>query len=203
MRLRREARWIWPILAIVVTGLVCAGYVLSKQRLESPVAERYRLQLEFGEADAVTPGLGAPITVAGVKVGQIDGAELENGRGLVSASIDPKELPRVYEDATAQLVPNTEVTLETGGAATVAALVALLDAIGPAIVMVHSQSGAYGMDVVRRRPERVRALVSIEGDMAPVTPEEVARVVCFLVGPDAAYITGKVLQVDGGQIIAA
>jgi len=34
------------------------------------------------------------------------------------------------------------------------------------------------------------------------TPEEVARVVCFLAGPDAAYITGKVLQVDGGQIIA-
>ena len=35
------------------------------------------------------------------------------------------------------------------------------------------------------------------------TPEEVARVVCFLAGPDAAYITGKVLHVDGGQIIAA
>jgi len=35
------------------------------------------------------------------------------------------------------------------------------------------------------------------------TPEEVARVVCFLAGPDSAYITGKVLQVDGGQIIAA
>jgi NAD(P)-dependent dehydrogenase (short-subunit alcohol dehydrogenase family) len=35
------------------------------------------------------------------------------------------------------------------------------------------------------------------------TPEEVARVVCFLAGPDGAYITGKVLQVDGGQIIAA
>jgi NAD(P)-dependent dehydrogenase (short-subunit alcohol dehydrogenase family) len=35
------------------------------------------------------------------------------------------------------------------------------------------------------------------------TPEEVARVVCFLAGPDGAYITGKVLQVDGGQIIAS
>jgi NAD(P)-dependent dehydrogenase (short-subunit alcohol dehydrogenase family) len=35
------------------------------------------------------------------------------------------------------------------------------------------------------------------------TAEEVARAVCFLAGPDGAYITGKVLQVDGGQIIAA
>jgi NAD(P)-dependent dehydrogenase (short-subunit alcohol dehydrogenase family) len=35
------------------------------------------------------------------------------------------------------------------------------------------------------------------------SPEEVARVVCFLAGPDGGYITGKVLQVDGGQIIAA
>src|SRR5260221_617904 len=35
------------------------------------------------------------------------------------------------------------------------------------------------------------------------TPEEVARVVCFLAGPDGGYVTGKVLQVDGGQIIAA
>jgi NAD(P)-dependent dehydrogenase (short-subunit alcohol dehydrogenase family) len=34
------------------------------------------------------------------------------------------------------------------------------------------------------------------------TPEEVARAVCFLAGPDGAYVTGKVLQVDGGQIIA-
>jgi 3-oxoacyl-[acyl-carrier protein] reductase len=33
-------------------------------------------------------------------------------------------------------------------------------------------------------------------------PPRGRRVVCFLAGPDAAYITGKVLQVDGGQIIA-
>ena len=107
MRLRREARWLWPILAIVITGLACAAYVLNKQRLESPLADRYGLLLEFDNADAVTPGTGSPITVAGVKVGQIDGARLEGGRGVVSVSIDPAELPRVYRDASAQLVPNT------------------------------------------------------------------------------------------------
>ena len=33
-------------------------------------------------------------------------------------------------------------------------------------------------------------------------PEEIAEVVCFLAGLGGRYITGKVIQVDGGQIIA-
>ena len=41
----------------------------------------------------------------------------------------------------AQLVPNTETTLQGGGSNTVSALAALLDRIGPAVVIVHSQSG--------------------------------------------------------------
>jgi pimeloyl-ACP methyl ester carboxylesterase len=63
----------------------------------------------------------------------------------------------------AQLVPNTETTLEGGLANTVAALAALLDRIGPAVVVVHSQSGVVGLDLVRKRAGLVRALVSVEG----------------------------------------
>jgi len=34
------------------------------------------------------------------------------------------------------------------------------------------------------------------------TPREVAEVACLMLGPTFAYLTGKVLQLDGGQIIA-
>jgi pimeloyl-ACP methyl ester carboxylesterase len=62
-----------------------------------------------------------------------------------------------------QLVPNSETALQGGAANTVNALAALLDRIGPAVVMVHSQSGVYGLDLVRKRAQRVLALISIEG----------------------------------------
>jgi pimeloyl-ACP methyl ester carboxylesterase len=69
----------------------------------------------------------------------------------------------------AQLVPNTETALEGGAANTVNALAALLDKIGPALVMVHSQSGVYGLDVVRKRPKLVRGLISVEGGCETLT----------------------------------
>jgi pimeloyl-ACP methyl ester carboxylesterase len=74
-----------------------------------------------------------------------------------------------------QLVPNTETTLAGGGANTVKALAALLDKIGPAIVLVHSQSGAYGLDLVRMRPDKVRAFVDVEGNCAPVSADDIAK----------------------------
>jgi pimeloyl-ACP methyl ester carboxylesterase len=74
-------------------------------------------------------------------------------------------------------VPNSETTLEHGGETTPACLAALLDEIGPAILMVHSQGGLYGIETVRRRQGLVLALVSIEGGAETLTREE-SRV-CF------------------------
>jgi hypothetical protein len=74
-----------------------------------------------------------------------------------------------------QLVPNTESTLPGAGANTVRALAALLDKIGPAVVLVHSQSGAYGMDLVRNHAAKVRAFVNVEGNCVPATPDEIAN----------------------------
>jgi len=67
------------------------------------------------------------------------------------------------EQYTMQLVPNAETSLAGGGANTVDALAALLDRIGPSVVIVHSQAGTYGLDVVRKRANLVKALVTVEG----------------------------------------
>src|SRR5262249_40629645 len=74
-----------------------------------------------------------------------------------------------------QLVPNTETTLEGAGANTVKALAALIDRIGPAVVMVHSQSGAYGLDVVRMRADKMRGFIDVEGNCGPLSPDDIAK----------------------------
>ena len=70
-----------------------------------------------------------------------------------------------FDQYTAQLVPNAEATLPGAGANTVQALAALLDKIGPAVVMVHSQSGAYGMDLVRARADQDARLHQRRGQL--------------------------------------
>jgi pimeloyl-ACP methyl ester carboxylesterase len=48
------------------------------------------------------------------------------------------------------------------------AAAALLDKIGPAIVMTHSQSGGYGWPIVEARPNLVKALIQVEPSAPPV-----------------------------------
>jgi len=47
------------------------------------------------------------------------------------------------------------------------AIVSLLDKIGPAILLTHSQSGAFGWPVADARPELVKAIVAVEPSGPP------------------------------------
>jgi pimeloyl-ACP methyl ester carboxylesterase len=47
------------------------------------------------------------------------------------------------------------------------ALLALLDRIGPAILLVHSQAGAFGWPVADARPDLVKAILAIEPNGPP------------------------------------
>src|ERR1700726_4887050 len=48
------------------------------------------------------------------------------------------------------------------------AIAALIDKLGPAILMTHSQSGAYGWEAVDQRPGMVKALIQAEPSAPPV-----------------------------------
>jgi pimeloyl-ACP methyl ester carboxylesterase len=57
--------------------------------------------------------------------------------------------------------------------------VALLDKIGPAIILTHSQSGTYGFLIADKRPNLVKGVVTIEGGGTPYTYP--------LIGPPTYY----------------
>jgi pimeloyl-ACP methyl ester carboxylesterase len=74
----------------------------------------------------------------------------------------------------AQLVPNAEeIAAGPTGEATIQALGLLLDRVGPAVLVVHSQSGPYGLATVRLRPRGVKALVAVEGGCPPIADTDV------------------------------
>ena len=58
------------------------------------------------------------------------------------------------------------------------ALAALIDKLGPVVLMTHSQSGAYSWEAVDQRPNLVKALVGVEPSAPPVHDIE------FLGAPD-------------------
>ncbi len=96
------------------------------------------------------------------RVGPAYGEPFPNSRFPVDA----------FDRFAAAHVPNTESTLGDPGGTTVARLCELLDEIGPAVLVVHSQGGLYGLEVARRRPDGVIAVVSIEGGAQSVTADD-------------------------------
>jgi len=83
---------------------------------------------------------------------------------------------KAQEDYYAQLVPNTETALAGAGQNTIDALAKLLDRIGPAVIMVHSQSGGYGIAAAVARPNLVKAVVSVEPRSCAASPADVQSV---------------------------
>lgn len=107
VQIRRYGRSFAVLVALMVLGTACGFYILLQQRLPNPFQTFYAVNAAFPSAAAVVPGLGEPVNVAGVHVGQIVGTSLQGGQGVIHMQIDPSKLTRMYRDASAQLVPKT------------------------------------------------------------------------------------------------
>ena len=107
--IRKHLGDVAAILVLVLVAGAVGGYILSNQRLRFPVIEEepFQLRAEFKDAQAVIPGQGQTVRVAGVKVGDIGEVELKDGRAVITMNLDPGYEDLVHEDATLLLRPRT------------------------------------------------------------------------------------------------
>ena len=106
--IRKNLRNFVAVVVLLLVALVTTYVILQEQRLRIPVLEEkpFELKAEFETAQAVVPGQGQTIRVAGVRIGDVQDVEVENGVGVVTFAIDREFLP-VYRDATILMRPTT------------------------------------------------------------------------------------------------
>ncbi len=100
------------LIVLLVGSLGITAYLLSNQRFYLPAwvpgigTDFYEVKAELPTAQAVVPGQGQTVNVAGVKVGEVGEVNLENGRAVVNLQIQEKYAP-IDKDATILLRPKT------------------------------------------------------------------------------------------------
>ena len=97
------------VAAVMLLGVGVGAYILSNQRLRFPLIEESPKKIDavLSNAQAVQPGQGQSVRVAGVTIGAIGPVKLEDGRAVVTLEIEPKFKDLVKDDATALLRSKT------------------------------------------------------------------------------------------------
>jgi phospholipid/cholesterol/gamma-HCH transport system substrate-binding protein len=102
------------VITMVVIAAAVGGYILAHENLKLPgwvpVLGRsyYTLKAEIQTAQAVTPGQGQAVTIAGAKIGEIASVNLHSGIATVTMKVTPK-YARIYRNATLLLRPKTQL----------------------------------------------------------------------------------------------
>jgi phospholipid/cholesterol/gamma-HCH transport system substrate-binding protein len=111
--IRTYSRDFVAIIGLILVAALVSGYILTNQRLTLPGwvpvvgKDFYTVTGAFSTAQAVTPGQGQTVDIAGVQVGQIAKVKLENGLAIITMNLDEKYRGRVYRNASALLRPRT------------------------------------------------------------------------------------------------
>ena len=113
--IRKHLRDFLSVGVLMLIALGVGGYIISQQEARPyfPFIEKspYEIKVEFSDAQAVIPGQGQSVRVAGVQVGKIGKVEPKNGVALVTMQLERKKIEngelKVLTDATAQLRPRT------------------------------------------------------------------------------------------------
>ena len=110
--IRKHLRDFIAIIGLFVIAGAVSVYILDNQRLTLPKwvpvvgKDFFEFKAEFSNAQAVTPGQGQTVNVAGVKVGEISRVDLKDGKALLGLRLDDPTV-EVHRDATMLLRPKT------------------------------------------------------------------------------------------------
>jgi phospholipid/cholesterol/gamma-HCH transport system substrate-binding protein len=113
LAIRRYSRDFIAGAVLAVIGVLTLLVILGEQDAPFPSwvpvlgQDRFELKAEFSSAQAVTPGQGQAVNLAGVKVGDISKVELVDGRAQVTMSIERDYASLIHRDASMLLRPRT------------------------------------------------------------------------------------------------
>jgi len=103
------------IFVLAIAGIVMMLGIFVQQKASLPawlpvVGEEFEhITAEFSTAQAVTPGQGQAVDIAGIQIGKVASVDLENGHAVVGMDIEPKYVDLLHLDASFLLRPKTNL----------------------------------------------------------------------------------------------
>jgi phospholipid/cholesterol/gamma-HCH transport system substrate-binding protein len=100
---------------LVAVGIVMTLWIFTQQKASLPswvplVGEEFaHVTGDFTTAQAVTPGQGQAVDIAGIQIGKVTSVDLEDGHAVVGMDIEPKYLQLIHPNATLLLRPKTNL----------------------------------------------------------------------------------------------
>jgi phospholipid/cholesterol/gamma-HCH transport system substrate-binding protein len=103
------------IIVLAFAGIVMMLGIFTQQKASLPswlplVGEEFEhITAEFSTAQAVTPGQGQAVDIAGIQIGKVASVDLEDGHAVVGMDIEPKYMELIHPNATLLLRPKTNL----------------------------------------------------------------------------------------------
>ena len=107
------------IVGLLLLALLTTVVILSQQQAPYPSwvpflgDDTITLKAELSTAQAVTPGQGQTVNIAGVKVGDVTDVELDGPDAVVTMLVEDQYAPLIHSDATVLMRPRTGLQDQT------------------------------------------------------------------------------------------
>ena len=171
------------IVVLAVVAIAMTLWIFNQQKASLPswaplVGEDFaHLSADFTSAQAVTPGQGQAVTIAGVRVGKVSSVDVEEGHAEIGLDIEPQYLELIHPDATLLLRPKTNLN-------------DMVVEVDPGKAPGHVEDG-YNFPLSRTEPN-----VNFEAFLS-ILDEDTRRYLQLLVAGGAEGIGGRGMQLSG------